>query len=179
VCSQWATNGADDIDVLVLPGSGSAPDELWRRFQSIVGWSVRTRVDAHRANESLGYSQAEFLRRLQHRLADVEPRHQRARVTKNLIASQVLRRMERVDAPVIPEHLRAWLETESATQRDQLVASPARIVGDLDDLLVVDCRLSPDPPEPCEAVMVDAAVNVIERLAVVVARAARSAPVGS
>jgi hypothetical protein len=170
ICERWTAGGADEIAVLVVPRSGSARDELWRRFQSIVGWSVRTRVEGHRANESLGYSQAEFLRRLQHRLVDVKPRHQRARLTKNLIANQILRRMDRIDATVIPEHLRAWLETESAKRRDQLIESRARIVGDVDDLLVVDSRLSPDPPDPCEAVMVDAAVHVIDRLAATVLR---------
>ncbi len=165
VCARWGANGADEIDVLLLPRSGSAPDELWHRFQSIVGWTVRTKVGTRRANESLGYSQAELLRRLQHRLADVEPRHQRARVTKNVIANQALRKMERVDAPLIPEHLGAWLEAETANRRDQLVASPARIVGDVDDLLVVGTRLAPTPQGPRDSVMIDAAVNVIERLA--------------
>jgi hypothetical protein len=178
VCARWGANGADELDVLLLPRSGSAPDELWRRFQSIVGWSVRTRVGTNRANESLGYSQAELLRRLQHRLADVEPRHQRARVTKNVVANQVLRRMERVDAPLIPEDRRAWLELESARRRDQLVASGARVVGEADDLVALGSRLAPSLQGPRESVMVDAAVNVIERLAVMIWReeAASAAP---
>jgi hypothetical protein len=170
MCEWWAAGGADEIDVIVLPRPGGAPDELWRRFQAIVGWNVRTSVDARPANESLGYSQAEFLRRLQHRLKDVEPRYQRARVTKTLIANQFLRRTERVDTMLIPEQLRAWLETESVKRRDELGASCARIVGDPDDLLVVGSRFSPDPPNPSEAVMVDAAVNVIERLAAAIRR---------
>jgi hypothetical protein len=170
VCAGWAANGADEVDVLVLPRSGSAPDELWHRFQSIVGWSARTRVGTRRANESLGYSQAELLRRLQHRLARVEPRHLRARVTKNVIANQALRKMERVDAPLIPEHLGTWLEAESVGRRDQLVASGARIVGDADDLMPVGSRLAPTPRGPRDSVMIDAAVNVIERLAATISR---------
>jgi hypothetical protein len=111
-----------------------------------------------------------MLRRLQHRLADVEPRHQRARVTKSVIANQVLRKMERVDAPLIPEHLRGWLETESAKRREQLVASPARIIGDVDDLMVIGSRLAPSTQAPRESVMIDATVNVIERLAATIVR---------
>jgi hypothetical protein len=179
VCERWNTDEVDEVSVLLLPRQGGEPDELWRRFQSIVGWTVRTRVDVPRVNESLGYSQAEFLRQLQHRLADIEPRHERTRVTKNLIARQALGRMERVDLLVIPERLRAWVEAESAKRRDQLVLSKARIVGDLDDLHVVESRFCPNEPEPRGTVMVDAAVRVIERLATTLVREHRESAMPS
>ena len=42
-------------------------------------------------------------------------------------------------------------------------------MGNLDDLRISDSRFSPTPTEPSEAVMLDAAVSVIARLAETVA----------
>jgi hypothetical protein len=68
IIERWTGTGVNEFHLLVLPHPGSAPDELWRRFRSIVGWTVATEADVPRVNESLGYSQAELLRRLQRRL---------------------------------------------------------------------------------------------------------------
>ncbi len=148
VCERWSASAVDNVHVLVVPRAGGAYDDLWRLFQSIVGWSGRTRVDESRANESLGYAQAELLRRLQHRLTDVEPRHLRARVTKDVIADQVLAEMTRVDSLLIPGHLRAWVESESEKRHKQIVDSQTHVVGNLDDLRTSDSRFSPNSYAP-------------------------------
>jgi hypothetical protein len=166
VCERWSARSRDQLHILVLPGPGAAPDELWRRFQSIVGWTVSTRVDGPRANEALGYSQAELLRRLQHRLGDAGPQHQRVRVTKDVLADQVLGAMERIDSPLIPGHLRAWVEAESEKRRQQILGSAGHVVGAPDDELgIADSRFSATPTPPSVPVMVDAAASAIARLA--------------
>jgi hypothetical protein len=169
VIERWAGTGVDEFHLLLLPRPGSAPDELWRRFRSIVGWSIPTEANVPRENESLGYSQAELLRRLQQRLVKVEPSPQRAVVTKN-VATKTLAEMERVDVLAIPERLRSWVDAESARQREQILESGARVVGDLEDLGVADSRFSPHPAAPRTPVMLDAAVSVISALGDTIAR---------
>jgi hypothetical protein len=175
IIERWAGTGVDACHVLALPRPGSAPDELWRRFRSIVGWSVATEATVPRVNESLGYSQAELLRRLQKRLVGVQPRAERAVLTQNL-ATTTLAEIERVDVLAIPERLRSWVDAESARQRERIVGSGARLVGDLDDLLVADSRFSPHPVAPRTPVMLEAAVSVITALGVTIGRERAGSP---
>jgi hypothetical protein len=170
ILDGWAREGVDQVHVLVVPQHGTAPGELWRRFGSIVGWRARTTIGAPRGNESLGYAQAEVLRRLQELLVDVEPRTHRARVTKNLIGDLTLAPMDRVDRLVIPERLRPWVEAESERQRDAIASSSAHVIGDLDELGLDDAKFSPDPVVPNQAAMLDAAVAVVARLARTIVR---------
>ncbi len=180
IVERWTGNGIDQLHLLVLPPAGSPQDELWRRFRSIVGWQVRTSSADPRGNESLGYAQAEVLRRLQQLLAEVEPRSHRARITKNLIGDLTLAPMERVDRLLIPDRLRPWVDDQSAERRAQIASSSAHVVGDLDDLRVADSRFSRDPAGPNPAAMLDAAVAVVSAVAVTMAReaAAAAAPSG-
>ena len=169
VIERWTGTGADELHLLLLPRPDGAPDELWRRFRSIVGWSIPTDTNVPRGNESLGYSQAELLRRLQKRLVRVEPRTERAVVTKH-VATDTLAEMERMDVLVIPERLRSWLDAASARQREQILASGARVVGDLEELRISDSSFSPHPAAPRTPVMLEAAVSVIAALGDAIAR---------
>jgi hypothetical protein len=170
VLDGWTARGVGRFHVLVLPRPGGPPGELWRRFGSIVGWRARTTIGASRGNESLGYAQAEVLRRLQALLVEVQPREHRARITKNLIGDGTLAPMERVDRLVIPEQLRSWVEAESERQREAIASSSARVVGDLDELLIDESKFSSESVVPDQAAMLDAAVAVVARLARTIVR---------
>jgi hypothetical protein len=78
--------------------------------------------------------------------------------------------MERVDRLVIPEQLRSWVEAESERQREAIASSSARVVGDLDELLIDESKFSSESVVPDQAAMLDAAVAVVARLARTIVR---------
>lgn len=134
------------VHVVTVPPSGAAPDELLRRFCSIIDVDASALdADVARDNASIGYEQAELLRRVNRTLGKRlrANRSAYARTVKFWYAEQVLARQSG-QRLVLPTSEREWCERASREQVERLAAAGYHVVGDLDDLLPV----WPERPTP-------------------------------
>lgn len=134
------------VHVVTVPPSGAAPDELLRRFCSIIDVDASALdADVARDNASIGYEQAELLRRVNRTLGKRlrGNRSAYARTVKFWYAEQVLARQSG-QRLVLPTSEQEWCERASREQVERLTAAGYHVVGDLDDLLPV----WPERPTP-------------------------------
>ena len=125
------------VHVVTVPPSGAAPDELLRRFCSIIDVDASVLdADVERDNASIGYEQAELLRRVNRTLGKRlrANRSAYARTVKFWYAEQVLARQpgQRL---VLPAAEQEWCERASRDQVERLTTAGYHLVGDVDDLL--------------------------------------------
>lgn len=127
------------VHVVTVPPTTAGPDELWRRFCSVLG------IDPHGyqtqdlgGNASLGLESAELMRRLNaaaHRAGwHLDDYHT---VYKRLVAKRLLATRRAQESRLsVPERHRAWLEKAAEQQLQVIRSSGVEVVGDLDDLRV-------------------------------------------
>lgn len=164
VLERWRAGGIEHVHVITSPRPESPDTELWRRLQSVVGWSSPTRTDLPRANPSLGYSNAELLHRVQLAINRRLPEHRRTVLTKDYLSNQVLMGLPQTDAVLVPERFRPWFEAETDRRLAAITDPRNHVVGDLGDLAVNDSKFVAALPEPDEAVMLDGAAKMIAAL---------------
>jgi hypothetical protein len=146
IAARWGKEvGADHVHLVTVPGPGSGPGELWRRFAGVVGIDS-TVLDGRigRPNPSLGVVETELLRRLNERVADtmVWPSY-RAQI-KHRLAENVLVQTQLRGPLRLPTDQRPWAEEWSRDLVAHLSDSGVDVVGDLRDLL-------PAQPEESQA----------------------------
>jgi hypothetical protein len=122
-------------------------------------------------NTTLSYAAAETLRRINIAHGDRMPKfieHHRSFPFRNFL-QRPLRQRPGPSAQVAVEH-RPWLEDAARSRVEALRRSGCVVVGDLDNLLVTEW---PDPvPEPTEAEVAQAAVDVAAHLSLRMVKAA-------
>ncbi|MGA9345005.1 MAG: hypothetical protein WBV37_07895 [Nocardioidaceae bacterium] len=125
----------EHVHVVTMPPSGSAPDQLWNRFASVVGLDGTQYVaDVPATNTSFGAVEAEVLRRLNERQAG----ELGAAAYRRVVRYGLFDVLDRV----VPDKTRITLSPEEhaalVTRSDSLVADLRAggfdIVGDLADL---------------------------------------------
>lgn len=140
IAARWgASLPPAQVHVVTVPPTGAPPDELLRRFCSVLGVDATTLdADVQRDNASIGFEQAELLRRVNETLGP-RLRAQRsayAKIVKFHFAEQVLA-AQPGQRLVLPAELRAWCTDVSRDQAARLSAAGYDVVGDVDDLLPV------------------------------------------
>lgn len=177
--------GPDRMTVLTLPPRDSPPTVLWDRFCAATGLDSADYpvAETSRSNSSLGFAEAEMMRRLNLELGrDVDQASYRRLVT-GLISRRLLRRGAEPSGPVVlPARVHEWAVARSTQVVAELHELGVRVVGDLDELippeLAGDRRLADDafPDEPAKddgsvaeadvaAVAVRAVAALVTRLA--------------
>jgi hypothetical protein len=140
IAAKWgATLPPAQVHVVTLPPSGAPPDELLRRFCSVLGVDAsRLDADVERDNASIGYEQAELLRRVNETLGP-RLRTQRAAYAKTVkffYAEQVLA-AQSGQRLVLPASERDWCSAAARDQADRIAAAGYDVVGDVEELLPV------------------------------------------
>lgn len=135
VVGRWVEGlGADRVAVVTVPSVGAPADVLWDRFLDGAGLTALAGLDwaeAPRSNESLGVGSALLLARLNGHVEDLDTSTYNKQVKAFAKLGLVQRRA--VEEPIgftVPD----WLRSRSGEVVDGVVATGARVVGDLADL---------------------------------------------
>jgi hypothetical protein len=137
ILARWEREVPPDrIHVVTVPPRGAAPEELLRRFASVVGFEPdRLPNSPRRSNESVGAAGTEVIRRVNERLGGRlnEPAYSRAVKAK---LAPVLAARADVGRLVLPaEHLE-WAQAHADDVIARLSKAGYAIEGDLEDLRV-------------------------------------------
>lgn len=164
VLARWsaAVAAPAHFHVITVPRPDQEPEELWRRFASVVGLpSDRPPNPPRRENRSLSYAQVEFLRRMNSELGEaVEPARYR-RLVRGVLANQVMSHQAAGPRPVLPEQFLPDVTDHATRIATALSSSGVDIVGDLAD--VMPRPHAPSPP-PTDTEMLNAAVAAVAGL---------------
>lgn len=137
--ARWTTRIPADHAHLVVHGRpGSPKDLLWNRVCQVLGVEPSFLRRVARANESLGVVHTELLRRIN---ADLPPDRDRLamdRMTKTLVAREILAPVGTHERLALPAEAHEWLVERSGAMVEELRGGDWDVVGDLDDLLPGD-----------------------------------------
>ena len=163
IAERWCRGVPPErVHVITVPGSGAAPDELWRRFCSVLGVDPDVFRGAERAaNTSMGVAGTEFIRQLPEFVGDGPPitpefRHP---LIKILLAQKIIAQHDDVPIGLQAAH-RDWFIEKSVGYVDYIKRRGFHVVGDLESL-VSRPELLPDHVTPSAAQVVDAGVTGI------------------
>ena len=124
---------SDRIHLVTLPRPGATGNPLWERFCSVTGLDPQHySLDVRRSNPSLGRAEAEVLRRLNRRVAKLEPPHYDALVRMRLTGTALKGKGGRL---VLPEGRMPRVAERSRTMVDALAGSKYDVVGDIEELM--------------------------------------------
>lgn len=167
VLSRWRTSVPPErIHVVTVPPAGGSPAALLLRFCEVVGIDPSALPAGDTvANASLGFAQAELLRRVNIALGDRLP-HLRAgygRVARDFLANQILA-VQHGETPLMPRHLSGWCRHTAETWIGELTHGGYDVVGDLGDLRPLDSDFADVEQKPTEGDLVDAAASSLAML---------------
>jgi hypothetical protein len=169
VLDRWGEQlPPEHVHVVTVPRSGAAPGELARRYFSVMDVDPSgLELEQSRSNSSLGFTQAELLRRVNVALGDrlPKPRLGYSRVARWYLAEKFLL-PQGGRPPLLPGSAHDWCR-ELAEEWIQTVRDAGYAVsGDLDDLLPEPDHFATGLPEASEADQLDAAVRAFADLLV-------------
>lgn len=148
------------IHVLVVPASRRQPDLLWVRFCQVLGISPEGfRLRVARVNRSLGFSEAEVLRRANAEIPKEVPWPRFERVVKEFFNRRAAYASSPDDAIVVPDQHRAAVMAIADEIRAGLADSPYDVVGDLSELIPAPSAFGP-MPHPQPPIVAEAARNM-------------------
>lgn len=163
------------LHVVTVPRAGAPRELLWERFAAVLGVdpSVATRP-AQGHNPSLGYASAELMRRLNSELGRL-PREHYNPTLKRVLAEQVLAARAGAEPRARLDGADRVLATGwNRRVRTALEASPAHLVGDLEDLPVTEPDTAPRPaPAPGQDDLLAAAETALDGMQALVLRRRR------
>ncbi|MGH3493985.1 MAG: hypothetical protein ACRDQ1_12215, partial [Sciscionella sp.] len=131
---------SDKVSVITLPPPGSPPLTLWSRFCTAIGVREPAGYDitGGGGNESLGLESAELMRRLNEASRQARLGGGIYDLTiKRALAKQILAQRKPQEGRLgLPAEFEGVVAARQQAQVAQLKASGARLVGELDDLLL-------------------------------------------
>lgn len=163
VAARWCPPlPPERFHLITVPPAGTSPTLLWERFGSVLGIKP-DQVEAERqsANTSMGYVEAELLRRVNRSLGDSMPWPAYETTVKGWFAEEFLVEFGSDSRPTVPEAAREWLLTESERMIAALDKSGIDVVGDLSELRP---EFGPTTPHPVDAAVLDAAADAVAAL---------------
>jgi hypothetical protein len=163
IAERWCRGVPPErVHVITVPGSGAAPDELWRRFCSVLGVDPDVFRGVERpTNTSMGVAGTEFIRQIPEFVGDGPPitpefRHP---LIKILLAQKIIAQHEDIPIGLQAAH-RDWFIEKSVGYVDYIKRHKFDVVGDLDSLISRAEQL-PDHVTPTAAQVVDAGITGI------------------
>jgi hypothetical protein len=163
VVGRWCGPlGPDRFHLITAPPAGTSQTLLWERFGSVLGIKPDL-IDATRpsTNTSLGYAEAELLRRVNRSLGDEMPWPAYETTVKGWFAEEFLVELGSGDRPTVPESARPWLQEEATAIVTALTESGIDVVGELDELRP---EFGPATSPPAADAVLDAAADAIAAL---------------
>ncbi len=155
---------AERVHLVTSPRPGTQ-GTLLERFCGVLGAdAARLDLEGEVRNASIGYAQAELLRRVNEALGDRLPsvRHGYGRVGKKWLAEEILQRQSGVPAR-LPESMRAWCTELSSEWITEIRQSGCQVVGDLGDLVPPESAFG-DLPEPTDAELLEVATLALAEI---------------
>ncbi len=136
VLRRWAEQIPDDrMHVVTVPPPGAEPRLLWERFCAATTLPAEGLDPTPVAdNSSLGFAEAELLRRVNITFGDGLDWPSYEATVKSWFAEQVLAGHDSADVPGLPVDRREWFEEQAATMVDDLKTWGLPVSGDLADL---------------------------------------------
>jgi len=164
VLRRWATAVPDQrLHLVTVPPPGSDPQLLWQRFTSALDLPAgEIELAPVPRNTSLGFAEAELLRRINRALGEELEWPAYEATIKSWFAEDLLAGLSGDEPPGVPEHLRPYFDSCASDMIDQLAAWGLPVEGDLADL-------QPRWPEAARStvtddLVLDAAVAALTRL---------------
>lgn len=162
---------AERIHVVTMPNADAHPQELWRRFASVLDVPPEVAADFDvPANPSLDVAHAEVLRRVNERLPPEFPRWHRTGIVRDVLAVQVLSGHGGAGRPVLSPDLHEQVRRRSERAVAGLRRSRVQIVGDLNDIANATTAHDESAAVPDDAQLLDASVDAITGLVVQMSR---------
>ncbi|MBA2390516.1 MAG: hypothetical protein H0V67_09710 [Geodermatophilaceae bacterium] len=156
-------SGADHFTVVTVPAATSEPAELWRRFGAAVDIDTElfSASSGGRGNPSLGFAEAEMLRRLNVEIGRQLEQDAYRRLVTGFLSRQVLRgRQDETSAPpTLPPAALEWARQHGARLVSELGELGVGVRGDLSDLVAPP--FAGDPRDDAESAASDAAVAAV------------------
>jgi hypothetical protein len=152
---------AERVHVVTVPRRGGDPTELWTRFATVLGIAPGFGRPAGPPNKSLGWVEAEFIRRLNER-ADysIEWPLYASRITGH-IAGEFLPERPGAVPLSLPAAERSWVSARADVLIAELAQSGYHVVGDLEELRV-DATGGPEAvPTFTDSELLDAALDAM------------------
>jgi len=176
VLGRWSDAvPAARVHVVTVPPAGSPATLLLERFSRVLEVDpARLLPEDRPVNTSLGFAQAELLRRVNAELP--EAMHRRTvygNVVKRSFAARVLGAQQSRNI-VVPLSMRDWCDEVTARQVEALSTAGYRLEGMLADLQCRDSAFSDDVGDPTEEEVAAASVAALAK--VLAARGAATAP---
>ena len=166
VLQRWSSGvPADRVHVVTVPSAGAPPEQLWTRFATLLGLDPEAfDLGGHRANTSLGYEQAELLRRVNAALGDRLPLPGPYPVdVKDLFAQTLLTRQPGAKIVLAGDDV-GYAAERSRRMADEIVALGVDVVGDLDELVPVPPGASPAAPQVTDGRLLEESVTALAAL---------------
>ncbi len=169
VAARWgASIPAEQVHVVTAPRAGPDQQELWSRFAAACDIDVPgLQLDVERVNASLGLVAAELLRRVNEKVREpISGNREQARWLRDTLAHGILVELGREPIGLTDEQF------TDATRRSTAAVEALRdagysVHGDLADI-VASRRDARTPSEATETELLDAAVETIVRLLLLV-----------
>lgn len=147
VLDRWgSTLPPNQVHLVTVPPTGSAPDLLWRRFAQAFGFDPESfTVSDERTNASLGVAEASVLRSINEQLKDILPNPgYRALVRESLVHQNLSK--DRSSAQLsVPAEVWAWADDLCRRWVAEIALREYDVVGDLDDLIPAPAAPYADP----------------------------------
>jgi hypothetical protein len=168
ILSRWATGIPDDhVHVIVVPPSGAPRSLLPDLYYRLLGVDPATLSPPSRSvNRSLGYVEAEALRRVNSALGDQLPdrRSQYRLATRRVLRGTLLRHVG--PGPAIPSEHREWVFEESQRQAEWLSQQRCDVLGSVDDLVSAKTSQDAGKLSVSDSEVAEVAVEALARLSV-------------
>jgi hypothetical protein len=169
VLTRWNLP-SDRVSFLIVPPTPAEPEELWRRFASIVAAPLDLPRQALGGNQTLGIDETELVRRMYGYVTDGPASFPTKRVMRQVVSGQVLASRHNVRRIQLPEACRAFVAHHTARRKQIVASSGCRIVGDTGELDLDPTRFVPELDRPDDVRVLDAAIDVIVELSKRMAR---------
>jgi hypothetical protein len=155
---------AEDLVVVTVPRSGADPTLLWTRFCTAAALDGADVDRSGFANDSLGATSAELMRRLNARVEERGLPPETLLQLKRSLAKRVLVHRKDDEPRVgLPPELGEWLAERSSTEIRRVRRIAPVVVGDLDELVPATVVARPgvttDPGASPDGALLDAAVD--------------------
>jgi hypothetical protein len=164
VLDRWAPHVLPErVHVVTVPRRGTSERLLLERYCSVVDVDPGgLTTEAARANTSLGFVQAEVLRRVNLALGDRLPsvRGGYNKQGKGFLAGRILHPQAGVP-PRLPKRLAGWCVETAEVQVARLERGGFHVVGDLGDLVPDPSSFVDDAQEVTDAEVAEAAVEAL------------------